>query len=55
MFYALPPDTKAPPPTTTPLYEYRQRGGAGRAYSVNPALSLTGYERAEQPLCLVWR
>jgi hypothetical protein len=55
VFYALPPDTKAPPPATAPLYEYRQRGGTRRAYSADAALAPAGYERAEQPLCLVWR
>jgi hypothetical protein len=55
VFYALPADTKSPPAATTPLYEYRQRDGTRRAYSVDPALPLAGYERAERPLCLVWR
>jgi hypothetical protein len=53
--YALPADAKAPPRTTAPLYEYRPRKGGRRAYSLNPSLSLSGYERAERPLCLVWR
>jgi hypothetical protein len=53
--YALPADAKAPPRTTAPLYEYRPRKGGRRAYSLNPSLSLPGYERAERPLCLVWR
>jgi hypothetical protein len=55
VFYALPAGTTSPPAATAPLYEYRQRDGKGRAYSVDPALSLAGYERAERPLCLVWR
>jgi hypothetical protein len=54
-FYALPADTKSPPAAATPLYEYRQRDGTRRAYSVDRALALPGYERAERPLCLVWR
>jgi hypothetical protein len=55
VFYALPADTKAPPAVSTPLFEYRHRDGTRRAYSVDPHLSLPGFERAEQPLCLVWR
>ncbi len=55
VFHGLPAETKAPPATTTPLYEYRHRERAQRAYSVGPALSLPGYEPSERPLCLVWR
>jgi hypothetical protein len=55
VFYALPADAKGAPAATTPLYEYRPRDGSRRAYSVDTALSLPGYERAERPLCLVWR
>jgi hypothetical protein len=55
VFHALPADTKAPPATSTPLYEYRHRDSGRRAYAVDPHLSLPGYERAGQPLCLVWR
>jgi hypothetical protein len=51
VFHAFPPNAKAPP-GTTPLYEYRR--GARRAYAVEPALGLPGYERAERPFCLVW-
>ncbi len=54
LFHALPADTKQPPAATTPLYEYRQRGGTGRAYSVDPALARPGYERTAL-VCLVWR
>src|SRR5207302_9629410 len=53
--YGFPADTPSPPRTTTPLYEYRPRQGSRRAYSVNPSLSLPGYERPGRPLCLVWR
>ena len=53
VFYALPADAKAPPKSTTPLYEYRASGS--RAYSMNPALRLAGYEKIAKPLCLVWR
>jgi hypothetical protein len=53
LFHALP--AKAPArAATVPLYEYRQRDGTGRAYSVDAGLSLPGYERVEQPLCRVW-
>ena len=55
LFYALPADVKNPPAGARPLYEYRQRDGDRRAYSVDADLSLTGYSRQEQPLCLVWR
>ncbi len=53
LFYALPADAKDPPAGARPLYEYRRKDGDRRAYSVDPALA--GYERAERPLCLVWR
>jgi hypothetical protein len=55
LFHALQADTKDPPPAATPLYEYRPREGGRRAYSVDPALALPGYERGDRPLCLVWR
>ena len=55
LFYALPADAKDPPTGARPLYEYRPKDGGRRAYSVDPALALPGYERAERPLCRVWR
>jgi hypothetical protein len=55
LFHALPAEMKDPPPATTPLYEYRDKESGWRAYSVDPALSLPGYERGQNPLCLVWR
>lgn len=55
LFYALPADAKDAPATTMLLYEFRQREGDKRAYSVVPDLTLTGYRRAEHPFCLVWR
>ncbi len=55
LFYALPADAKDLPAGARPLYEYRPKDGGRRAYSVDPALALPGYERAERPLCLVWR
>ncbi len=53
VFHALPAIAKPPAEIAAPLYEYRQRDGKRRTYSVEP--DLLGYERAEQPLCLVWR
>ena len=55
LFHALPADLNVPSPTTTPLYEYRQREGTRRAYSVIPDLSIPGFERVAEPLCRVWR
>jgi hypothetical protein len=53
LFHALPSHGPVVP-RTLPLYEYRQRDGSGRAYSVGPRLTLSGYERAEAPVCRVW-
>jgi hypothetical protein len=55
LFHALPADAEKPPSETTPLYEYRPKGGGRRAYSTDPDLALPGYERQEKPLCRVWR
>jgi len=55
VFYALPAETKEPPATTLPLYEFVQENGPKRAYSTAGPRALPGYRRAEQPLCLVWR
>ncbi|MCS6863340.1 MAG: hypothetical protein NZT92_23785, partial [Abditibacteriales bacterium] len=52
-FYALPADTKEPPATAMPLYEFVQEGGAKRVYSTDDVVS--GYRRKEQPICWVWR
>ena len=54
LFHALPADAKAAP-GMTPLYEYRQRNGPRRAYSIEADLSLEGFERVERPLCIVRR
>lgn len=54
-FFALTANTKNPPATTVPLYEYIEKGNGRRAYSTEPALKLTGFERQESPLCRVWR
>jgi hypothetical protein len=53
LFHALPADTKAPPATTQPLYEYIREGGKDRLYSTEAPKA--GYRRSERPLCLVWR
>jgi hypothetical protein len=52
--YAWPPDTKEPPPGVVPLHEFRH-GYGRRAYSTDKDWSAPGFERAAQPLCLVWR
>jgi hypothetical protein len=54
LFHALPADTKAPPATTQPLYEFRRAGVKDRFYSTDPAAE-EGYQRSERPVCLVWR
>jgi len=53
--YAFPADAKRKPSGVRPLYEYRERDGDRRAYSVEAELSLPGYVREEQPVCLIWR
>ncbi len=55
LFHAFPVEKNDPPPATVPLYEYQHQQSGRRAYSVDPALSLPGYERKDKPLCLVWR
>jgi len=54
VFHALPGSAKDGSGTTVPLYEYRERGGTARVYSVDARPSLPGYERVEEPLCRVW-
>ncbi len=54
LFYALPADTKQPPATAVPLYEFVHREGKPRVYSIDPSWTQPGYERMKQPLCLVW-
>ncbi len=53
LFHVLPADSKAPPATTQPLYEYVREGGKDRLYSTDAPKA--GYRRSERPLCLVWR
>ncbi|HEY7422912.1 MAG TPA: hypothetical protein VH682_01505, partial [Gemmataceae bacterium] len=55
LFLALPADSKQPPATTTPLYEFVRKDGRGRAYSTDGDWSSPGYERSAKPICLVWR
>ena len=55
VFYALPAEAQNPPAGARPLFEYKQKGGDGRAYSAGPESAPPGYVRAEKPLCLVWR
>ncbi len=52
VFFALPPDTKAPPATTTPLYEFVRAGGKRRVYSTDREAG-EGSRRADRPLALV--
>jgi len=54
-FFAVAANTKNPPATTVPLYEYIEKGSGRRAYSTETSLKLTGFERQEKPLCRVWR
>jgi hypothetical protein len=55
VFYALPADMGKPPATATPLYEFVNRQGKQRAYSVDAGWSRPGFERQPQPVCLVWK
>lgn len=50
-FYALPPDDNRP--NTRPLYEYASKDGRF-AYSVDAALSLSGFTRASKALARVY-
>lgn len=53
LFYALPVATKNPPATATPLYEFVN--GSRRAYSTDRDWAQPHFQRAPQPLCLVWK
>jgi hypothetical protein len=55
LFCALPADTKSPPPTAVPLFEFANADSKQRAYSVDPDWAKAGLTRAARPLCLVWR
>lgn len=54
VFHALPADAPKPPATAVPLYEYRHKDGR-RVYRTEASWSGDGYQRADKPLCLVWR
>ena len=55
LFYALPADVKAPPSTTTPLYEFILRDGKVRTYSTEETSTAPGARRSERPVCRVWK
>jgi hypothetical protein len=55
LFHALPADHREPPLTTTPLYEFVHTDSGQHAYSTDRDWGSSGYQRAEKPICLVWR
>ncbi len=55
LFHALPADTREPPATTTPLYEFVHKTSGQHAYSTDRAWASPGYTRSEKPIALVWR
>src|SRR5262249_56206818 len=55
LFHGLPADTKEPPATTVPLYEFLSPDRKQPAYSTERSWSEPGFRRAKRPLCLVWR
>ncbi|UCG15939.1 MAG: hypothetical protein JSV19_11660 [Phycisphaerales bacterium] len=55
LFYAVAADTKEPPATTVPLYQFASDKPPNRAYSIDESWSKPGYRRSDQPLCRVWR
>lgn len=52
--YALPADLADPPSGTEPLYEFTSRSSQQRRYATGNQLPIDGYQRAAEPLCLVW-
>jgi hypothetical protein len=54
LFYGLPLKTKDPPAGAVPLHEFVHHESKRRAYSTDRSWSRPGYQRSEQPLCLVW-
>jgi hypothetical protein len=54
LFHALPGDLADPAKTAVPLYEYVCEGHPNRLYSTRAKIDAAGYQRREQPLCLVW-
>ena len=56
LFCALPPgETTNANPCIVPLYEYRHAGSGQFRYSTEPQLSEKDWQRAEKPLCRVWK
>jgi hypothetical protein len=55
LFHALPADSRQPPVTTTPLYEFIHKESGRRAYSTDSSWTGPGYERSAKPICRVWR
>lgn len=53
LFYALPPDAKDPPATTTLLYAFTHPDGH-RVYETGTQPVSAGFVRAQDPLCRVW-
>lgn len=53
--FVLPAETKQAPAATVPLYEFVHQDGTDRVYSTDRSPPLSGYRRAERPICLVWR
>ena len=53
--HVLPVETKDPPPTTMPLYEFVHPGNGSRLYSTSERPPAVGYVRTEKPVCRVWR
>jgi len=54
-FYALAAPTEPQPATCVPLFEYVSDDGLQREYSIEPDAVISGFHRAKDPLCLVWR
>jgi hypothetical protein len=55
VFHALPVDVAQPATTTVPLYEWLNAERGVYAYSADPSWTRPGFQRAEKPLCRVWR
>ena len=55
VFHALPADTKEPPATTVPLYEWVSENGGPAQYAIDPGEPRPGYRRSAEPVCRVWR
>jgi hypothetical protein len=53
-FYALPGETKSPPPATVSLYEFVHAQTGAPVYKTEPSIPDASYRKTEQPVCLVW-